>query len=331
MDRCFRNSHKPYSFDELLTYINSQLEEVFGDVIKTRTLRNDIKLFRDSEKGFGAPLITDKFYEKEVYYYEDPNFSIAQCRPLEDEQYILDAAIQLLERYEENPYYNKLSEALLYLEDKGHTIDIETDKYVLYYDKNEAYEGLNLLKPFYMAIKKQKVLQICYQGFKDRIDNKFIFHPHVLKQYNQRWFVFGYNETSDKEKWSLPLDSRIISYKELPDKTYIESIVNWQDHFKQLVGIRDQSMTNEHDQPETVVLRFSDQRIDYFKTKPIHPEWDEYLDESKKNQVFFDCVINHELIQQILSYGNDVEVLEPKALRSVIAEKTKQMLKHYDD
>lgn len=331
MDRCFRKKYKPYSFDELLTYVNSQLEEVFGDVIKTRTLRNDIKLFRDPEKGFGAPLITDKFNGKEVYYYEDPEFSIAQCRPLEDERYILDAAIQLMERYDENPYYNKLSEALLFLEDKGHTIDIETDTYVLYYDKNEAYEGLNLLKPFYMAIKKQKVLQICYQGFKDRIVNNFIFHPHVLKQYNQRWFVFGYNETSDKEKWSFPLDSRIISFNELPEKSYTESNVNWHDHFKQLVGIRDQSMTNELDQPETVVLRFSDQRIDYFKTKPIHPEWDEYLDESKKNQVFFDCIINYELIQQILSYGNDVEVLEPKALRSVIAEKTKQMLGYYEE
>jgi len=325
LDDCFKNKHNPKGFGELLEYLNDKLSAVFDHTIKKRTLRNDIALFRDKEKGFGAPLVTKEFKGKEVYIYDDPDFSIAKLQPLEDEQYILDTAIQLLERYEGNPYYDKLSEALLYLEDKGNTINLEDDKQILFYDKNEAYEGLKLLKPFFMAIKKQKVLAITYQGFFDKKAVKYTFHPQILKQYNQRWFVFGFNQTQSKEKWSIPLDERILDYHYLDNLEWKKSDVNWALHFSQLIGVRNQSITNTENKPETVVLKISDKRIDYFKTKPIHPEWDEFIDENRKNQVFFDCIINHELVQKILSYGEDIEIISPQSLREIVFEKAKQM------
>src|SRR5690606_9096952 len=121
---------------------------------------------------------------KIVYLYADPNFSIAQKPLLPDEQYIIDAAQQLLERFENHPKYDKISEALVLFQEEESSNTIPDYQNVLFY-KNEAYEGLRLLKPFFLAIKNKKVLKIKFRGFLDLDEKEFVFHPYVLKQYNQ--------------------------------------------------------------------------------------------------------------------------------------------------
>jgi len=98
-----------------------------------------------------------------------------------------------------------------------------------------------------------------------------------------------------------------------------------------MVGVRKESVTQKAPTVERVVLRFSSQRLQYFKTKPIHPYWDEFAEEGKENQVFFETVINLELIQQILSYGKDVEVLEPEGLINEMKEHAMEMQKFYNN
>ena len=41
----------------------------------------------------------------------------------------------------------------------------------------------------------------------------------------------------------------------------------------------------------------------------------EFFEDEKQNQIWFETIINKELIQQILSYGKDVEVLDPMELK----------------
>lgn len=71
---------------------NYILEKIFQKVPYVKTF----KFFRDKKEGFGAPL-------KEgmgIYKYSDTDFSIEQ-RPLQKyEQYLIEAAQQLLSRYE---------------------------------------------------------------------------------------------------------------------------------------------------------------------------------------------------------------------------------------
>ena len=64
-----------------------------------------------------------------------------------------------------------------------------------------------------------------------------------------------------------------------------------------------------------IVLRFHNGRENYFKTKPFNPDYDEFFDKDKQDQVWMETIINKELIQQILSYGKDIEVLEPEELK----------------
>ncbi len=320
LDYCFRN--KSYTFDELFKVLNEGIAEFYpGEGVATRTLREDLKVFRDKENGFGAPL-PEKI---RILRYTDSTFSIAQRPLLEYEQYLIDAAQQLLTRFENHPKYNKLAEALIKFQDEE---EQENDaKRILFYDHNEEYKGIKFLKPLYLAIKKKQVLQINFKGFKDESSSVFEFHPHILKQYNRRWFVFGLNKTRDVPEWSIPLDERLIDFDILEDENYAESNTDWEVFFRTIVGV----VRPREAQVEKLVLRFHNGRENYFKTKPFQPDFEEFFEQEKQDQVWFETIINKELVQQLLSYGQDVEVLEPEVLREQLREHSNQMYKFYDD
>ena len=287
LDNCFRN--KSYGFEELLRILNEGIAELYpGEEISERTLRDDIKVFRDKKEGFDAPL-PEGIRE---YKYSDANFTIAQ-RPLQKyEQYLIEAAQQLLSRFENHP----------------------------------EYKGIKHLKPLYLAIKKKQALQIIYKGFQDKESTIFEFHPHILKQYNRRWFVFGYNKTAKRWQHSIPLDERLISFETLEDIDYLESDIDWDVFFRTMVGVR---RVNEN--VERVVVRFHNGRENYFKTKPFQPDYEEFFDVDKQDQVWFETIINKELVQQLLSYGQELEVLEPEQLKMQMREHSNTMQQFYKD
>jgi predicted DNA-binding transcriptional regulator YafY len=318
LDYCFRN--KNFTFKELLEFVNERIAELYpGEGISIRTLREDVKVFRDKEKGFAAPL-TESI---RILRYSDPTFSIAKKPLLLHEQYLIEASQQLLERFENHPKYNKLAEALIKFQD-GEDDESDTSK-VLFYDSNEEYKGIKYLKPLYLAIKKKKVLQITYKGFQDKIPTTFEFHPHILKQYNNRWFVFGLNITSGIKEWSIPLDERLINFDALEETTYKETEVDWETFFRTMVGI----VRPKDTKTVKVVLRFYNGRENYFKTKPFQPDFEEFFEDDKQDQVWFETIINKELLQQLLSYGKDVEIIAPKSLKKEMKEHVDSMKKYY--
>jgi hypothetical protein len=317
LDYCFR--YKPFTFNELLSLLNENIAEIYpGEGISIRTLRDDIKVFRDKKEGFGAPLPENI----RILRYTEPNFSIAQKPLLQYEQYLIDASQQLLERFENNPKYNKLSEALIKFQDGEE--ENETSK-ILFYDSNEEYKGIKYLKPLYLAIKKKQALQITFKGFQDNVVTTFEFHPHILKQYNNRWFVFGLNNNIAIKEWSIPLDERLIKFEVIEDATYIETEVDWETFFRTMVGV----VRPKDAEIVKVVLRFYNGREYYFKTKPFQADFEEFFEEDKQDQVWFETIINKELVQQLLSYGKDVEVLAPENLKKEMKEHVDLMMNYY--
>ncbi|PQB07558.1 WYL domain-containing protein [Polaribacter filamentus] len=318
LDYCFRN--KSFSFNDLLSFVNDKIAELYpGEGISTRTLREDIKVFRDKDHGFAAPLPENI----RILRYTNLDFSIAQKPLLDYEQYLIDASQQLLERFENHPKYNKLSEALIKFQDGEDELS-DTSK-ILFYDSNEEYKGIKHLKPLYLAIKKKQVLQITFKGFQDDIATTFEFHPHILKQYNNSWFVFGLNNTIRIKEWSIPLDERLIKFDVLEDATYMDTEVDWETFFRTMVGV----VRPQEAEIVKVVLRFYNGRENYFKTKPFQPDFEEFFEEDKHDQVWFETIINKELIQQILSFGCDVEVLEPEQLKIALKKHTNTMYDYY--
>lgn len=62
LDKCFQPRKRPLNFQELLNKVNSKTAEVYpGEGISSRTLRDDFRLFRDAENGFGPPVEVERY------------------------------------------------------------------------------------------------------------------------------------------------------------------------------------------------------------------------------------------------------------------------------
>lgn len=88
--------------------------------------------------------------------------------------------------------------------------------------------------------------------------------------------------------------------------------------------------SNKRDVPTLIVLRVCAEQLPYMLTKPLHhtQEVRELLQDG--NAVISIKVIpNFELIQQLLSFGERVTVIEPETLREEIKHKIENNLRNY--
>ena len=78
---------------------------------------------------------------------------------------------------------------------------------------------------------------------------------------------------------------------------------------------------------EHIKLQFTKNRFPYVVSKPIHHS-QQVVDEDQ-HIISLDVRPNFELEQQIFSFGNDVEVLEPETFRQKMANKIQENYEKY--
>jgi predicted DNA-binding transcriptional regulator YafY len=74
------------------------------------------------------------------------------------------------------------------------------------------------------------------------------------------------------------------------------------------------------------LLRFVPQRGNYIKSKPLHPTQRILEDNEGGLTIALDVKINPELLSEILSYGEQVQILRPDILKTQLRELLVQML-----
>jgi predicted DNA-binding transcriptional regulator YafY len=111
---------------------------------------------------------------------------------------------------------------------------------------------------------------------------------------------------------------------QLTEEIFDEGKIDKKNFFKNVVGV-----TLGEGKPEKVLLSFSPLQGKYIKTVPIHHSQLIVKDTKNELKVSLELVINHELKMQLLSYGENVKVLQPKKLTEEIKESAKKMAKLY--
>lgn len=312
LDKCFKNSGRMYFLKDLLYECNKALEELNPDSvgIQRRQLFQDIK-FMESEQGWSIPLERFKYGRKNYYRYNDNSFSINNQPLNSSEANQIKSALQILSRFTGTPQFEWVKEVIPTIQDKLGLINQE--KEVISFETNVDLKGLDNLTPLFNAIHNKRVLRIEYKDFKTEEPYFIVFHPYYLKQYNNRWFVFGLNEERNIPTWNLALD-RIETIKETSEE-YIPSDIDWEDYFYDIIGVTMPKNTKI----EEVILRFSKEQAPYITTKPIHPSQKQKLEDGEL-VVHIKVIPNYELNRLILSFGDNVKVEAPKSLKQQIFE-----------
>lgn len=323
LDNCFRNPGKRYFIGDLIEECEKVLLEIDSDSngISRRQILDDIA-FMESKDGWKIELARTRDGRKVFYSYADPNFSINNMPLNEVEINQLQSAADILSQFKGMPQFEWVNELVPKL--KQGMASKEAAATIIEFDNNQYLKGIEHLGPLHNAILYKKVLDISYQPYENETPFKLTIHPYFLKQYNNRWFLFGYNPEKEKYDWNLALD-RILVITEIKGKYQKNNRIDWPEYFEDIIGVTKPI----HAEPEKVVLHFTGRTGYYMETKPLHgsqkSKWIDYT----TLEVTLQIIINYELERLILSYADSVSVIQPLSLAKAIKDRLKEALKQY--
>ena len=320
LDKCFSNPYRRFSIEDLINAVNEKLMDINGTQVSLRQIRADIKFMRDS-CGYDAPIETYLLEGKKQYYkYLDPDFRIFGKEISEEALEAVRKTVGLLNQYRELPQNGWMEEIISTLEvNLGLRPDVSQFVSI---EKNERLKGLHFLSEIIDHTINKQVLKVAYKPYRGD-EREITLHPYHIRQYNNRWFLFGWDEEIGKIT-NLALD-RINGVKRENSVIFNErQRVDFTYYFDDIVGV---SIPSSEKEPENIIIKFSTERLPYILTKPIHSSQRQI--ESKKDCIEIFVIPTRELDSLILSYGADAKVISPKWYREKIMKIVEKNLKGY--
>lgn len=281
--------------------------------VSKRTVYNDIGLLRDE---FEAPIERDKG----AYFYTK-SFSLFRVFNPTD----LDFAAELVTLFEQLavlPHIHGLEEVRLKIKEKSKQSDL---KPTVQFEQNGDYSGLKHLNTLYDKIREKEPLKITYKDF-DKEIKTYSISPYLLKEYANRWHVYGY-EVQKNKIYNLALDR--ILHIETSILPYREQKPSELDFLQDLIGFTYlyHADTGTYQPLEDIQIAFQMPRAHYVRTKPLHESQEEVKALSTPERVVFAYRLhqNLELVAKIMEFGADAEVLQPTSLRERIKQQVAAM------
>ena len=322
LDKCFRDYRHRYFIEDLIDKCEEELESFnFTANVSRRQIFDDIR-FMESEAGWSIPLDRLKEGKRTYYRYYDKDFTINE-QPLTDEEaQQFKTMIITLSRFRGLPSNEWVEELISNLEWRFNLKG--GNEPIVSFEQNQNLKGIDKLGGILDATSNHQVLKLLYHNYKNGgRDLSFILHPYHVKQYNNRWFLFGLNDEY-KTISTIALD-RIVKMEIVENISFITNEhVDFEHYFDDVVGV---TIPKDDIAKEHIVLKFSKDRFPYITSKPIH--------HTQRTESECECIIsievrpNRELDAQILSYGSDVEVLESASYREHIFKIIEENFKKY--
>jgi len=323
IDKCLQNKYRQWTLEDLIECCSEVLFEYEGrqNPISKRTIQMDIQLMRSEKLGYNAPIVV---YDKKYYKYEEEDFSITDIPLTETDMNVLTETVSMLKQFKDFSLFNDVSDILQRLEDKIYAEKSHT-KPVIYLDKNEKLKGLHYLDEIYQAIIKKMVLIITYKSFKSREETKFHFHPFILKEFNNRWFLIGKKKASQPIT-NLALD-RIISIDYDFNLTYLEEDFDADIYYKDVIGVTVNSGLNAR----RIELWVDGSNAPYVLTKPLHTS-QRLIKKNEDGSVIIHIYVipNYEMERLLLGFGSCLEILRPESLRNRMKKTLQEAILRYD-
>ena len=316
IDRILRSVPDGLPLDILLERLNGSLP--YENQIKRRQLQYDLDALKDL---YGAPIENKKGARR--IKYEDASYSIITHEMKES----LKSMAEQLDNIQMNPRLLWLQNLILMLQDTYFTNEMAME--AIDFGDNLEYENSSRVHEFFSYILNKQVLELNYNaGFGK--PQKRIIHPYFVRQYNNRWFLFGYCEQAAREGkpasgiLNLPLD-RIVSVKTVPTiyrEVSVQDVKDFkEDYFGDIVGVT----RLDSEGPIHLVLEFdfntgnpkqdNAARRDYYylRTKPFYPyinfPSEKEIEKTGRAEVSMDIIPNKELEGILLRYADTAKIM----------------------
>ena len=221
---------------------------------------------------------------------------------------------------------------------RGLDLAVKSKNLLISYTVNPREKAIgNLFYALYRAAKDKEMVTIRMRDRKDHSVKTHKVHPWYLREYNRRWYLFGYDE-GKKGVMHYALD-RIVG-KPKPYESRMEwqkPVGNIETILKDVIGI-----SIPDSQPIEVIFWVSNESADFVENKPMHhsqqkleptdPRVEPYLARLPEGGAFFRlfCINNYELRREMISFGPELIVVSPVGLQAEVKGQLERMVANYN-
>ena len=325
LDRLLSDHHHYYDIHDLTEKVNEKLEDDKFELVGQRCIEKDLV---NMQGLFSAPIEHERKNGKNRIFYWNRSFSIFKQEMSREERSLLREVLSTLGQFGGLDNFQ-------WLDDFKIGLGLEERRPIISFSNNPYYlSDSTLLGTLFDNISNEVVIRLSYHTFTDKTVRSIDFHPYLLRQYNDRWFLIGAAD-SDNKILNFALD-RIDKVETLPEKKYIECPEDLYERFDDVVGV-----TVYDSEPEHILFWVSDASKDYIATKAIHGSQTQIKGETEQKLrsqypnleggAFFtiDCIRNYELIRELSSYGKELIVLTEGEVKNDILKRIHGMIDNY--
>ena len=182
------------------------------------------------------------------------------------------------------------------------------------------------LAPVIQAIRDNRKLKVRYQSFKMDRDRTFELEPYFIREYKRRWYLYGHKDYDKNYTPHMYALDRMLEVEILPDTFKVPEDLDAREWFRTLYGVRKYDKTK----PQQILLKVYGKQVRFFRSLPLHSSQDEV--ETHKGYSIFAYFLapDYDFKQDILSFGDSIELLEPKGLRDDISNIINSLANRYN-
>lgn len=180
-------------------------------------------------------------------------------------------------------------------------------------------EKLNML---IKAMKESRKISITYRRYGGHATRTFDIEPYCVKLFGQRWYLLG--RFADRGFATFSLD-RMLEVEMNDEKFKIDEDFDAASNFSDCFGV----MLDENSKPEKVLIRAYGYEPYYLRDLPLHHSQHEIQSTEEYSDFELRLKITSDFKSKLLSRGEWIEILEPKALAEEIVEWHQKAIERY--
>ncbi len=184
-------------------------------------------------------------------------------------------------------------------------------------------QGTENLYGLLHAIKNKLQIKFLYQKYWEDETTQRYAEPYALKEFKNRWYLLARNDNDGFLK-TFALDR--LTQLEITNSNFeVSSALNTEDMFRSCFGI----ISPEDKLPQEIVLSFNSFQGKYIKSLPLHVSQEILKDSDEELRIKLKLCITYDFIMELLSFGDDVKVIEPENLVGKIKSSHENAFKQY--
>ncbi|NEW81265.1 MAG: WYL domain-containing protein [Mariniphaga sp.] len=199
----------------------------------------------------------------------------------------------------------------------------DVDRFICAEPRKSGSEHLMMMLD---AIQNRKRVEFTYRKYVDEKLEHRTIEPYFVKEFKNRWYVIARDKKDLKVKiFALeriekdPIPASPSASFDHPQNITPENF------FKDSFGIFKLAV----EKPEEIELSFKPLKGRFIKSQPLHASQTIINESATELRIRLRLQITHDFIMELLSHGNELEVIKPKSLKDRLINELTLTLENY--